>query len=487
VVRANAPDRSAHLSSLAVLLKSAGPAAPVFIVAASGGGTRAAVYSATVLEGLRSLRMAGRIILMSGVSGGGVAAAYFYAHRDALLDLSAESDAEWIRFKKRMAEPFIGDVLEGAGEWRVVSREPLARLLVESFERRLFTIDRRQATVGDSDQLALILNTTITAHPQEDSDLLRGAFTNSTSASAPCDVRHIPYGLMGGGRLLFTNLQARNAFPPSGAVTPATAEIQVPDVRLPYVVVQDPQVSLAAASALTANFPPVFTSARVDVASEVADRACPYRTYYVTDGGANENLGLVSALYALRAALAELAPGEIPAIHIVTIEASETTYDYTPDRGIEAVINSAKERLTGGLTQELLNDVKRLAIDATGDAKRVQIHDLALPLAFRSRGGFGTHWMFPGSIVIANPRLAQPRGAYQHLIPHILAKDSDSAALDQQQIVALWTALHDPDRDFRGRSWDTDSRRVAGWICGIPADLHIAEWRRLVDSVRAAP
>jgi hypothetical protein len=403
--------------------------------------------------------MAGRIILMSGVSGGGVSAAYFYAHRDALLDPSAESDAEWFRFKKRMAEPFIGDVLEGAAEWRVVSREPLARLLVESFERRLFAINQRQATMGDSDQMALILNTTITAHPQEDSDLLRGAFTNSTSASAPCDVRHIPYGLMGGGRLLFTNLQDRNAFPPSGAAATATAEIQVPDVRLPYVVVQDPHVSLAAASALTANFPPVFTSARVDVASEVADRACPYRTYYVTDGGANENLGLVSALYALRAALAELAPGEIPAIHIVTIEAS----------------------------QELLNDVKRLGVDATGDAKRVQIHDLALPLAFRSRGGFGTHWMFPGSVVIANPRLAQPRGAYQHLIPRVLAKDSDSAALDQQQIVALWTALHDPDRDFCGRSWDTDSRRVAGWICAIPADLHIAEWRRLVGSVRAAP
>ena len=387
-----------------------------------------------------------------------------------------------------MAAPFIGDVIEGAGEWRLLSREPLGRLLAESFERRLFEVDRRQATLADSDQLALILNTTITAHPHEDSDLLRGAFPESPESN-PCTGRHIPYGLMGGGRLVFTNLKERDAFPPSGALTPTDKGLHIPDVRLPYVVVQDPDVSLAHASALNANFPPVFTSARVDVPSEVADAACPYRTYYVTDGGANENLGLVSALYALRGALGELAPGDIPPLHIVTIEASESAYDYTPDRGIEAVLTSAKERLTGGLTQELLNDIEHLAIDPARDRSRVQIHDLAMPLVFRSRGGFGTHWMFPGSVVIANPRLPRPPAWYTHLIPNILSKESDSAALDQPQVVALWTALHDPDRDFCSRACDKDSRRVAAWICGSDvgnpaADLHIAEWRHLVESVK---
>ena len=214
LVHAQAPDRQAHLSDLAVLLKGASPATPVFIVAASGGGTRAALYSAVVLEGLHNL--AGRIVLVSGVSGGGVAAAYFYAHRDALLARSAQSNAQWSRFKERMMEPFIGDVLEGAGEWRIVSREPLARLLEESFERRLFAIDRRQAAIGDTDQVALILNTTITAHPQEDSDRLRRAFKD-IDAVASCDSRHIPYGLMGGGRLILTNLRDRSAFPPPGA------------------------------------------------------------------------------------------------------------------------------------------------------------------------------------------------------------------------------------------------------------------------------
>ncbi|MEP6547276.1 MAG: hypothetical protein ABJD53_07395 [Gammaproteobacteria bacterium] len=491
IVRAEAPGGDAHLSNLAALLLQHGSNTPAYIVAASGGGTRAAVYAATVLEGLQKLQVGRQIVLLSGVSGGGVALAYLYAHRDALLTPGAASEAEWGQFKRLMAEPFIGDVLEGAGEWRVMSREPLGRLLVESFARRLFAVGPRQATIGDSDQLALILNTTITAHPQEDSDLLRGAFSGSEDAAATCDSRHIPYALMGGGRLIFTNLLDRQAFPSSGAPGSPSRGIHIPDVRLPYVVVQDPHVSLAAASTLNANFPPVFTSARVDVPSEGADPMCPDRTYYVTDGGANENLGLVSALYALRAALNELVPGEIPPIHIVIIEASETSYDYTPDRGIDAAIGGAKERLTGALTQELLNEIQHRIAEAAGDEHRIQIHYLALPLTFRSRGGFGTHWMFPDSVLISDPRQARPLAAYKLLIPHILSSAAENAVLDQAHIVALWTALHDPKPDFCAREWQQDSRRVAAWICGAdgtdtgtpPADLHIVEWQRLVAAV----
>ncbi len=492
IVSAKTPADGAPLIDLAAVLKARGASTPAFIVAASGGGTRAAVYTATVLEGLRNLKAAPHIVLLSGVSGGGVAVAYFYAHRDALLAPGAASDAAWNLFKRRMAEPFIGDVLEGAGEWRVVSREPLGLLLAESFERRLFGVGDRQATLGGSDALALILNTTVTAHPQEDSDLLRGAFADTEGAKTSCDSRHIPYSLMSGGRLIFTNLSDRTAFPASGAPSPQDSTPRIPDVRLPYVVLQDPAVPLASAAALNANFPPVFTSAGVNVEGETDDPVCPHRTYYVTDGGANENLGLVSALYALRGALAKLSADEIPPIHIVTIEASETAYDYTPDRGINAVISSAKERLTGGLTQELLIDVEQLA-GAAGGGRRVQIHDLALPLAFRSRGAFGTHWMFPGSVVIANPRMAQPLAWYKHLIPDMLSKDSDSAVLHQQEIVDMWTALNDPDRDFCARTWLGVPGRVAGWLCGaggdtaVPAaDVHIVEWRRLVDAMRSA-
>ena len=104
IVRAKAPGDRAHLSSLGSLLRAIGPNAPAFIVAASGGGTRAAVYTAAVLEGLRNLHLGHRIVLVSGVSGGGVAAAYFYAHRAALLaqDSAAAADGSssrsaWLR------------------------------------------------------------------------------------------------------------------------------------------------------------------------------------------------------------------------------------------------------------------------------------------------------------------------------------------------------------------------------------------------------
>jgi hypothetical protein len=229
----------------------------------------------------------------------------------------------------------------------------------------------------------------------------------------------------------------------------------------------------------------------VEVASETKDTACPQRSYYVTDGGANEDLGLVSALYALRAALKQLQGQEVPEIHIVTIETSATAYDYTPDRGLNAATGGSKERLTGGLTQELLDEVQDLAMQATGDSRRVQVHDLALPLAFRSRGGFGTHWMFPDSILVENPRLAAPLIGYKRLLAEWFANDPPSAVIDKKQLIDLWTALHEPDQRFCGQTWETDPRRVADWICGkntasaetLPKDIHVSEWRNLINSL----
>jgi hypothetical protein len=465
-------------ADLAALLRSHKRA---FIVAASGGGTRAALFTATALEGLNRLGVAQDIVLLSGVSGGGVAEAYFYTHHDALLASGAAP--EWERFEERMTEPFIGDVLAGAGEWRVLSREPLGRLLVESFERRLFKLGNGQAAMGQTDQVGLILNTTVTAHPQEDSDLLRNMFAAPKSQAISCDELHFPYGLMGGGRLIFTNLTDQSAFPPSGASPPADSALRIPDVRLPYVVVRDPHTQVASAAALNANFPPVFTNARVDVEGPASDRECPKRSYYVTDGGATENLGLVSALYALRAALPRLQANEIPDIHIVTIEASATDYDYKPDRGMDAAIGGSKERLTGGLTQELLDDVQA----SLGTRGRVRVHDLALPLAFRSRGGFGTHWMFPESIIVANPRQAIPLVWYKHLLAEWFAQDPPSAVLNQKELTELWTSLHDPEEGFCARDWKSDQRRVAGWICPserLPADIHILEWHQLIESLK---
>lgn len=517
VVTAKAVGDQARLFNLADSLKIVppGPAAagtsitdtvpadngPAYIVAASGGGTRAALYTATALEGLQRLDVARHIVLLSGVSGGGVALAYFYAHRPELLAQHTFPNEPWTRFKRSMAEPFIGDVLEGAGEWRVVSRQPLGKLLVESFERRLFDQDGRQAAFSD-DRVGLILNTTITAHPQEDSDLLRDALAQPADSDGSCNSLHTPYAMVGGGRLIFTNLRDPAAFPSAGTRPPTDSLLHIPDVRLPYVVVRDPDVPLANAAALNANFPPVFTNARVDVVSEVADPACPSRAYYVTDGGANENLGLVSVLYALRGALNELRkpPADPHAplrpIQIVTIEASASAFDYTPDRGIGAATDGAKERLTGGVTQELLNEVETSIAGTTPDPQRIQIHHLALPLAFRSRGGFGTHWMFPEHIVVTDPRRAAPLKWYWDMVPARLFDIRPRATLGKDELFDLWAALYDPDRNFCSVAWHKSKRPVADWICArypttpdhpLKVDLQIDQWQQLVAAARKAP
>jgi hypothetical protein len=65
-----------------------------------------------------------------------------------------------------------------------------------------------------------------------------------------CGEAERPFKLMSGGRFIFTNLRDTDAFPKRRS--------PIPDVRLPYEIVQGPNVSLAKAAALNANFPPVF-------------------------------------------------------------------------------------------------------------------------------------------------------------------------------------------------------------------------------------
>ena len=182
---------------------------------------------------------------------------------------------------------------------------------------------------------------------------------------------------------------------------------------LPYRIVNDGSVKLAAASALTANFPPVFSNARVRLVTR-AKVKCDAQSYFVTDGGATENLGLVSALFALRGTLSQLPPDTtLSDIHVLALEASAIDYDYHDDRGVGAATGGSKERINAGLTQSLLKEVGAL-VAPHGAALRV--HYLPLPVAFRSRGGFGTHWMFARNVRVTNPLLTSAPDWKQSLL-----------------------------------------------------------------------
>jgi predicted acylesterase/phospholipase RssA len=459
-----------------------------FVVAASGGGTRAALYTAMTLRGLHNIGLDKRIVLLSGVSGGAVASAYFYGHRDSLVrdgqvELCAEGDRKpkpaWECYFDRMTMPFIDDVLRGAAEWRIQSEQPLGVLLAESFERRLFA-EGPMALAKRSD-LGLILNTAMAGHPVEDAPALVGTFAGPPSGrSAECDR---PISGLGGGRLAFSNLAQVEAF--------SKSDPDIPSVTMPFLVLRDQKVALARAAALSANFPPVFPNARVDITGFARpEKTCDLRTYYVTDGGAVENLSLVSALLAIDSALRTLPRDtELRDIDIVLAEASAFDFDYSQDRGVGAATGQAKERLTGRLTLELLERLR--------ERVKINIHDLSLPRVFRSRGGFGTHWQWPGTVRLENPLFTPVPPDWQRLVAQVTGLDRHWVTINRDQLSTLWQALYANDGAFCARSWDDDSdadlKTVSGWICGhardggnrVHPDPHVGRWERLRSNLAA--
>jgi hypothetical protein len=277
---------------------------------------------------------------------------------------------------------------------------------------------------------------------------------------------------------------------------------------MPFIVVRDAAVPLASAAALNANFPPVFPNARVDLSGYAPDASgCTQRSYYVTDGGATENLGLISALLALQSALRDPAlKPPLRDIDIVLAEASAVGYDYSQDRGIGASTDQSKERLTGRLTLELLEEVRAQA-HAADPSMQIRVHDLSLPLAFRSRGGFGTHWMFPGSIAVMNPLQTPLPRLWMRKIADYSGLERYSVTLEKWQLMALWDALYDTKwngRDdahnsFCARQWPgaphAELRTVARWICGedsegMPVaapDRQLKAWEELARLLAALP
>jgi hypothetical protein len=444
---------------------------PSLVVAASGGGTRAAVYTAVALEGMGKIGRARDVVLLSGVSGGGVSAAVFASRFAALSNANPRDESAhpgpWKNYVDTVSQPFIQDVLEGASELRIAGSSSLGVLLQESLERRAFARDMTDIdTFARLHDPALILNSAISGHPYGDSELLEGRIAPPGES---CVSQSRPYANLSGGRLIFTNLDNLSGFPEPSA--------DAPDMWLPYRIVNDGSVKLAAAAALTANFPPVFSNARVRLVTRASVK-CDAQSYFVTDGGATENLGLVSALFALRGTLAQLpAHATLSDIHVLALEASAIDYDYHDDRGVGAATGGSKERINAGLTQSLIREVGAL-VAAHGATLRV--HYLPLPVAFRSRGGFGTHWMFARNVRVTNPLLTSAPDWKQWLLG--LAGDEgmqDHVDLSQPEVLLTWRALFDPVEPLCKRAegiirdprtapagWTPDVQRVSRWICG---------------------
>ncbi|TNF37768.1 MAG: hypothetical protein EP315_02165, partial [Gammaproteobacteria bacterium] len=160
---------------------------PLIFIAASGGGTRAAMYAESLLRGLREYDLLDNVVLTSSVSGGSAAMAYFAAYREQLLSdaVRNEDGNRWYQYSDVMAQPFIQDVLEGIVDWRIIGGIEqrtnegeryqagfrLGELLAESFEHRFDLIELTDQgkkshpnnRIGFQTQFGAIFNTAIVA------------------------------------------------------------------------------------------------------------------------------------------------------------------------------------------------------------------------------------------------------------------------------------------------------------------------------------
>lgn len=436
-----------------------GPRKQAILLAASGGGTRAALYTASVLHGLQTERALSDVVLGSGVSGGGAALAYFAGYRDRLL--AANNDAAWRQYQCVMSQPFIQDVLFGVAEWRVMSGTRWGQLLAESFQRRF---GFGTYSTAASSRVGLIFNASLAGHLACETCTAATwrEYTRKEAWRTKADVA--------GGRLIITNLAREDAFP-------ARILSEAPEQHLTYAVVTD-EVPLTTAAALNANFPPVFANAAVD--RYFQDR------YWVTDGGAVDNRGIESLLFALRDAL-ERQKGQpkgdaarvLPRIHIIVAEASASTIDYQQDRGVGSALGAA-EKFASQLMTELVLQIRALWADLHGSPTDLRFHYLAMPTTLRIRGGIGTHWMMPRFVKLTDP--GNPDG-----------RNADYVTVDSAKIRSLIDQLHqsvpvsplkcDGEDDllqqlaplFENRQ-PQELTKMQDWI---EKDPHTARWRAL--------
>ena len=538
---------------LACRIEKAGENGPVILLAASGGGTRAALYTASVLNGLQQQNLLSQVVLASGVSGGGVSLAYFVKNFNRLINSSPidscdlknkNQDNPWLEFCFAMAESYIRDVIAGAGELRIVQGEPLGKLLAESLGR-IFKDDTKFGDIKDAP--ALILNTTVAGHPRNVSESLYRQFCpddligahNPNVRDRSCDNLkdlNLSYTVHAGSRLVFTNLEGPvRHFKTASHSFPSIWSGRIPDAHLKYIVVNDKSVSLSDAAASTANFPAVFSNAGVEIKKGRPRDGVYPGTYWVTDGGAADNRGVISLLYALRIAIREMVYSKIniPDIHIILAEASGGNIDYSPGRGVAVVLGSSAP-FASQLMVELVEDIEALIRESRSDNKEsddesiiknlksdespdsnisnvvetksdqascssiptteqqepsydldnlISMHYLAIPRMFVSRGGIGTHWMLPERIDFYDPTLENKKYS-----------TSTSYTLNKNQILRLMFALHNHlpcsnNMDFKRRVYEFDgehdsSNEITKWKKWVCSDNHQKEWRNFVDSIK---
>lgn len=428
-------DAAPGLSLDALLSNSPGASQddrPLIVVAASGGGTRAAVYTAAVLEGIASLGRSADVVLGSGVSGGGAALAYFAANRPRLI---SHEPGAWNQYFDAMQWSYIQDVLDRASEWRMVKGGRLGILLAESF-KRVWNLPPDRTRLEDIRDVGLIFNTSLAGHFDRPKTEEKAPFLGVERS-----FRRDTKSTLAGGRLLLTNLDLPQALSLTTLEPGATRPLPV--------ILRSRDLRLEDAAALNANFPPVFSNAAIDVDDRMR--------YWITDGGAVDNRGLEMLLYAVRLSLAKRNGDQLPRLHIIVADASAFSDAYTQDRGVSSLAG-AGSHLASQLDAELVADLRRIY---EKHPDRFHFSYVMMPDRLRESGSFGTHWMLQPQISV---RLA-----------------SNVATVSGTEMIQIVRALHTP-----GAERQLSKNACAVFVASRADPSHQSGWQEFVTELGGA-
>jgi hypothetical protein len=215
--------------------------------------------------------------------------------------------------------------------------------------------------------------------------------------------------------------------------------------------------------------------------------------YWVTDGGAQENRGEISLLFAVRRVLEELKQENkqlvLPHIHVVIAEASGGSVQYNSDQGISAATGASAE-LANRLAYELETQIGKLYEDLgkkgpsehsfqdVGPSQKpalFRVHYLPMPSIFRIDGGIGTHWMMPNAVVLGKTGVAAYLSG-QSEPPIVLSKDEAMQIILELHSDQHSLPTHKNAREKILKVWD--------WIGNDPLTKHHEQWEQLKKALR---
>jgi hypothetical protein len=376
-----------------------------------------------------------------------------------------------------MGASYIDEVMAGVTERRIAGPEQNGILLAESFKRH-FQDPAAKApdsgsdfTVSEVTAFALAFNTTITGHPCHESRNLCRLFGGDRQADGL-------YKNHAGGRLVITNLPA-DYFPRMG---PEYAK----DAFLKYVVlnnkyaayfdeVEYESVPLFAAAAMSANFLPVFSDAGIEVHGPRPGNAA-VNQFWVTDGGALDNRGVLTLLFALDRAVHRINdPTKLPELHIVVADASKQSIDYNHIRGFGGMLGASchlASQLANHLVEKINARVGELKNGgrsiSEGDEKYVQVHYIEMPYALRMRGGLGTHWKLPKEFAVSDPTIMSKKAAKKSRIK-----------VEREEALEAIAHIHSQERcETHG------GRKILSWICTKESEFHPDSWQTLIAGLK---